>query len=84
MKLLLFVCLSRWCTPGLPEYFCLAIWFSMAEPLLLCAVWTIVCGLYKERFKSRSEPAPGSEFHPRDESEKIIVDFWDLLGAIKR
>ena len=33
--------------------------------------------------KSRSEQAPGSEFHPRDENEKMIVGFWDLLGAIK-
>ena len=32
----------------------------------------------------RSEQAPGSEFHPRDESEKKIVVFWDLLGAMKR
>ena len=33
---------------------------------------------------SRSEQAPGSEFHPGDESEKMIVVFRDLLGAIKR
>ena len=26
-------------------------------------------------FKSRSEQAPGSEFHPRDESDKIDCGF---------
>ena len=34
--------------------------------------------------RSSSEQAPGSEFQPRVKSEKVIVVFWDLLGAIKR
>ena len=38
----------------------------------------------KSNIKSRSEQAPGSEFHPRDKSEKNYCAFWDLLGAIKR
>ena len=29
----------------------------------------------KLQFKSRSEQAPGSEFHPRDESDKIYCGF---------
>ena len=32
---------------------------------------------------SMSEQAPGSEFHPRNESEQVDCDFWDLLGAKK-
>ena len=36
-------------------------------------------------FKSRSEQAPGREFHPREQGEKkIIVISWELLGATKR
>ena len=33
-----------------------------------------------------SEQAPGSGFHPRDESEdnNNYCGFWDLIGAIKR
>ena len=38
----------------------------------------------KNTLKSRYEQAPGSEFHPCDQSEKRIVGFWDLLGAIKK
>ena len=34
--------------------------------------------------RSRSEQAPGSEFHPRDESDKIYCGFWNLVGAIKK
>ena len=34
--------------------------------------------------RSRSEQAPGSEFHPETKMTKLIVDFWDLLGAIKK
>ena len=33
---------------------------------------------------SRTEQAPGSEFNHIDKSDKIVLVFWDLLGAIKR
>ena len=34
--------------------------------------------------KSRSEQAPGSEFHPRDESEKIACDFLGPFWCNKK
>ena len=36
---------------------------------------------WEEMDKSRSEQAPGCEFHPRDESDKIDCGFF---GAMKR
>ena len=35
-------------------------------------------------YTSRSEQAPGSVFHPRDENTKINCVFWDLFGEIKK
>ena len=42
------------------------------------------CDRAEPVYTSRSEQAPGSEFHPREKSgKKMNLVFWDLLGAIK-
>ena len=33
---------------------------------------------------SRSDQAPGSGFHPVTKVPKLIVVFWDLVGAIQK
>ena len=37
-----------------------------------------------EMYRSRLKKAPGSGFHPRDESDKIECGFMGSYGAIKR
>ena len=37
-----------------------------------------------EMYRSRLKKAPGSGFHPRDESDKIEGGFMGSFGAIKR
>ena len=45
---------------------------------------TEILTIMKIFYISRSEQAPGSGFHTREESDTIDCGFWDLLGAIKR